>query len=369
MFDSSVIDVGIGLVFVFLLLSTAVTAAKEGLEALYKRRGQYLEKGIKELVGWVDAAANDPKSPEAKLVSSLYEHPFINSLFAGPYDPTKKANLPSYIPAANFALALYDLRDQSLTTPSIVLPDKVQKAFAAIEKMVGNDKERVLKAIEEWYDSSMDRVSGWYKRHTQWWIFAIAVVITIGVNADSILIARRLSTDKTLRSAAVEAAQKATSDKTAPPVQLPLQSTTSVPAPTPVTGGATPPVATVNEPDAVQQSLDTIKNSVSRLDGVGFPIGWGADISEWETEHKPAKFSVTNYRSVGGLVKRSYSHFAGWAITILAIMLGAPFWFDVLNKFMVVRSTVKPAEKSGEEKSKDPGPVKPPATQTVQKEM
>jgi hypothetical protein len=46
MFDSSVIDVGIGLVFVFLLLSSAVTAAKEGLEALYKRRGQFLEKGI-----------------------------------------------------------------------------------------------------------------------------------------------------------------------------------------------------------------------------------------------------------------------------------------------------------------------------------
>jgi hypothetical protein len=43
----------------------------------------------------------------------------------------------------------------------------------------------------------------------------------------------------------------------------------------------------------------------------------------------------------------------GWLVTALAIMLGAPFWFDVLNKFVVVRSTVKPHEKSPEEASED----------------
>jgi hypothetical protein len=40
-------------------------------------------------------------------------------------------------------------------------------------------------------------------------------------------------------------------------------------------------------------------------------------------------------------------------VTAIAVSLGAPFWFDVLNKFVVVRSTVKPREKSQEEKSKD----------------
>jgi len=46
-------------------------------------------------------------------------------------------------------------------------------------------------------------------------------------------------------------------------------------------------------------------------------------------------------------------HFLGWLLTALAISLGAPFWFDMLNKFIVVRPTVKPKEKSPEEKSKD----------------
>ena len=48
---------------------------------------------------------------------------------------------------------------------------------------------------------------------------------------------------------------------------------------------------------------------------------------------------------------------AGWLITALAVMLGAPFWFDVLNKFMVIRSTVKPREKSQEEGSEHSEPT------------
>jgi len=49
-------------------------------------------------------------------------------------------------------------------------------------------------------------------------------------------------------------------------------------------------------------------------------------------------------------------HGVGWIITALAVSLGAPFWFDMLNKIMVVRGTVKPAEKSGTAASKDAKP-------------
>jgi hypothetical protein len=44
---------------------------------------------------------------------------------------------------------------------------------------------------------------------------------------------------------------------------------------------------------------------------------------------------------------------AGWLITAGALSLGASFWFDMLNKIMVVRNTVKPQEKSQTEGSKD----------------
>jgi hypothetical protein len=48
-----------------------------------------------------------------------------------------------------------------------------------------------------------------------------------------------------------------------------------------------------------------------------------------------------------------YSHWLGWLISALAISLGAPFWFDTLNRIMVIRSTIKPHEKSREQESKD----------------
>jgi hypothetical protein len=53
---------------------------------------------------------------------------------------------------------------------------------------------------------------------------------------------------------------------------------------------------------------------------------------------------------VGKLFERKLP---GWLLTGMAISLGAPFWFDLLNKFMVVRSTIKPQEKSQTEPSKD----------------
>jgi len=33
---------------------------------------------------------------------------------------------------------------------------------------------------------------------------------------------------------------------------------------------------------------------------------------------------------------------AGWALTILAISLGAPFWFDLLGRFSRLRASGKP---------------------------
>ncbi len=43
----------------------------------------------------------------------------------------------------------------------------------------------------------------------------------------------------------------------------------------------------------------------------------------------------------------------GWLLTAFAASMGAPFWFDVLNKVMEIRSTIKPKEKSPEEATQD----------------
>ena len=71
---------------------------------------------------------------------------------------------------------------------------------------------------------------------------------------------------------------------------------------------------------------------LSNVNSVGVPLGWHH--GDWTADHAP------------NLV-------LGWLLTAIAISLGAPFWFYMLNKIMVVRSTVKPREKSQDKGSKD----------------
>ena len=74
---------------------------------------------------------------------------------------------------------------------------------------------------------------------------------------------------------------------------------------------------------------------------VGLPIGWG---NGWGAPRPGADSTIWN--TVLGPV-------LGWLLTAFAASMGAPFWFDLLNKVMVIRATVKPREKSPEEGSED----------------
>src|SRR4051794_35667542 len=96
MFGLDMLDVAIGIAFVYLLVSFLCSAIVEGVEAVLKRRSSDLERGIGELL-------HDPK-----LVARFYSPPLINGLFKGSYKPGMR-KLPSYIPARSFALAIMDL--------------------------------------------------------------------------------------------------------------------------------------------------------------------------------------------------------------------------------------------------------------------
>jgi hypothetical protein len=86
------------------------------------------------------------------------------------------------------------------------------------------------------------------------------------------------------------------------------------------------------------------KQQSGNLDRAKLPPSWSADACTTETwPCNPVSWSF----------HLLFLHGIGWLITAAAISLGAPFWFDTLNRFMVVRSTVKPKEKSPEEGSKD----------------
>jgi hypothetical protein len=316
MFGSDVLEIAIGLFFVYSMLSVISSAIAELIEAKLKLRARDLEKGLRGLLA-------DPEG--TGLVQRLYEHPLIYGLFQGTYkvQPGGRdwSNLPSYIPARNFALALIDTvvpANREAALPGNNDPhtaselrslfnaetdSPVHRALASLLNGAGTDITAFRQNVENWYDSTMDRVAGWYKRRTQIVLLCIGVILAIASNADTLGILTSLSQDRSVRASLVAAAQEY----------------------------AKQPV----EPSADPQSR--IKQGIKEIQSHGLPWGW----------------NTLDQRSVPDTAEGWLTKLVGWLLTGIAISLGAPFWFDLLNRIMVIRSTVKPHEKSPEEPSID----------------
>lgn len=322
MFGSAVLDVAIGLIFLFTLVSVICSAVREGIESLLKTRAAYLERGIRELLRDRNAAG---------LARAVFEHPLIAGLYsAAAYRPGKAdarprllaigRGLPSYIPARNFALALMDIAARGARTDAVsshpaapvldlatvranllnIGNPEVQRVLLTAIDAAQDDFDAARAALEQWYDSAMDRVAGWYKGATQWVIFWLGLAVAVAFNVNTIDIAEFLYRNEAVRDAIVARAESVVAE------------------------GALP--------------TETYEAARLELESLGLPIGWG------EAKHLAEL-------GKGGVWDGFVAPPLGWLLTALAAMLGAPFWFDLLNKIMVVRSTVKPREKSPEEGS------------------
>lgn len=410
---SDALEIAIGLSFIFLLLSLVMTALKEAVESLTRQRGAHLLNGFVELVA-------DPARREAAMdmVRALYGHPLIHGLYRGDFDAAiKQRQLPSYVPARNFALAVIDQvlaakmdpapvgpepaagAADARTKPSLpVAASQVERLRLAAERiqsaplrvailqaieMAGDDMTRVQKHLESWFDSGMDRVSGWYRRKTHHFMFWAGLAIALGLNVNALTIADGLSQNATLRRAVAAGAERyvaehptltsqglnAAQRKAAPmPAEAP-DATTPPAAPMPADVAATASdaaapdapstAAPATAPATRSEGRDMSAEAVGLIQGLGVPIGWGKSGRDpyisaynaiWGPAAKPDEhLGGALLASVGTLV----TIVAGWFMTALAVTLGAPFWFDLLNKLIVIRATVKPHEKSREEGSQD----------------
>lgn len=322
MFGSDILDIVIGMVFVFLLLSLICSGLKEFLEALVKNRARDLERGIRELIG-------DPQNATG-FVEKIYNHGLVNSLFKGCYSPEKKRNLPSYIPSANFALAVMDLI-KNPPAANIKLPDNVKQAYALFEARAGGDAAKLQASLEDWFNSGMDRVSGWYRRRAQWILAVLGLTVAVAGNADALLIARTLSNDASLRRGLVAMAQARASQPLAPTAATP-------PANAVASIGDAVGVSTAQTGPTLSASAVQVQETVTAIESIDLPIGWHP--SAPELGESPFGHAV---RTAPGVVKE---HALGWLLTAIAASMGAPFWFDLVGKIVAVRSTLKPQENS-----------------------
>jgi hypothetical protein len=294
MFGSTILDVAIGIAFIYLLVSLVISAINEFIAALLKSRAKNLAQGIQALL-------QDP-SPTG-WAARLYQHPLVASLST----PNSK---PSYIPSRTFALALLDLIAPATTdgtrtladlkTGLANLPGPLQRTLTTLLEESQDDVERLKKQIEIWFNNGMDRVSGWYKRKTQWLQFFLGLSIVIVLNIDSVHIGRALwAVNSPLRASLVESAK-----------------------------------SFVAQPGGTNRPMKDVVDAISTA---SLPIGW----SEFP---KPDQWPTV---------------VVGWLITAFAVSLGAPFWFDLLNKFVNVRASGKAPEEEPKSPKEVPTPKQP----------
>jgi hypothetical protein len=342
---SSVLDIGIGLIFVYLMVSLVCTAANEALASLLSWRGNNLREGIRNLL-------DGPNPSSAEWAEKLYGHPLIQGLY-------KEGQKPSYIPSRTFALALTDLvlpgdlgardstgqelRDAIAASPCTaglkqvlrLLVDEADRSNKAGKELrlagvldiqkLDSVFNQLQQHIEIWFNNSMERVSGWYKRRVQYWTITIAVCLTGALNVDSVLIARRLARDSALRSVIVAQAEQM--------VQQP---------PATVVVNATPPAAATASPvQDTSARVQLLQDRIQELKTVGIPLGWP------DPDGPPRGVSWFLLKILGLL------------LTAGAASLGAPFWFDVLNRFMSVRSAGKAPEEAPKSPKQIPFPAPP----------
>jgi hypothetical protein len=342
MFNSPIIDLALTLSFTYFSLSLTVSTIHEYLSALLNKRGEYLKNAIQCLLFDQDWK---------KIAEKLYNNPNITSL-------KKDLNsLPSYIPAGNFATALMDqfkndkniildmntiravLTDDGLAA-QVGISEGTRKLLLNFYERAQGDLQNFQKQIETFYNSAMDRASGVYKRSSQLIVFIISLTISASFNVDTINIVNKLwskqdvlkHTADNLQNAVDEANKQGYNPKT-DKIEFGADKITVI--------KKNPNDTTTTAPDGkkVARQVSTVKTF---MDNTGIPVGWTA-------QNTPDLKNKTFCQSLLPLLVK----IAGILLTALALMLGAPFWFDLINKIVSLRSAGKKPEEEASSPAKN----------------
>src|SRR5262249_44126308 len=130
------------------------------------------------------------------------------------------------------ALSVDGLRATAATLEN----ESLRRVLLSAIDLSGGELGNVKANLEAWFNGTMDRVAGWYKRRTQMFLFVIGLVVAVLLNVAAIPIAGRLGSDAALRAAVVSGAEK---------------------------------VVETGTPQAT-----SIATTRAALEDVGFPIGW-----------------------------------------------------------------------------------------------
>jgi hypothetical protein len=274
------LEVASGLVFIYLVLSTAASGIKEIIAHAFDMRAKTLEGAIRNMLA----------DPGNAITSKIFQ----NHLIVGALQPGGK---PAYISSRSFALSLFDLiapvnPDQSRTVQDLKngianLPDPgLRSTVLGLFDSAQQDVDVARQRVETWYDDSMERVSSVYKGRAQTYIAALGLVLFASLNADTLMIVNELWNDSALRDTIATQAR----------AQI-------------ASGQA-------------NQSCKAGESPINCIRELSVPpIGWAIGAHEVPGE--------TNIREVPVKPSDWYLKILGILISSVAVAMGAPFWFNL----------------------------------------
>ena len=338
----AILEVAIGLVFAWLVLSVTASEIQEWIKGALNVRAAHLQKSIVEMF-----------KNEQALVDKFYSHPAIMDLST--VDKNGKPKKPDYIPNDVFAEVsmeiLLNARKQAsaaaseavsfgigdggtgttvdagvleLTNRLFPIPSTAGTGdavsfgldFNEMRDQFEDKVDQYRKNAERWFNHVMTKSSDLYKKNAQIWAFWVGLVLAFFFNVDSIHIAKQLWREPTMREA------------------LAAQASAYNPS----------------DPNATAVSVD----SFNRL---ALPVGWGTVPAEDESVCNQMITADGRFTSLAGgechvrvnvPIANSWSSWFtkifGVLITAFAARQGAPFWFDILRKLVNAKSQASPAK-------------------------
>lgn len=374
MFNSVVLDVVIGLVFIYLLYSLLVTIIQEIIASFFGFRAKILQRAVFRMLEDENkfnsrfsslfylfknkGNGGDPGS----TTFEFYNHPLIK--FLG--ENSRHAS-PAYINKETFSKVLIDLL-RGEVRPEDDIKKLIQDALDGKTTKWGNsgisketlkylnsiwadaqgDVDKFKVYLESWFDATMERASGWYKKHTQFILFFVGFIIAVIFNVDTIKIVDKLEKDPKLREQIVQQADAFVKEHPNLDQDL-IQLKNQVGSPKTEITSADSSLTKDGEDSLNLANFDALKGRRDLL----FKKADSLINNDLKNTNNILGIKWREYQCKSGWVGCILKSLSGWIITALALSLGAPFWFDLLNKMMKMRGSVATAS-NNKQKQKEP---------------
>ncbi|MBO9732036.1 MAG: hypothetical protein J7623_25565 [Chitinophaga sp.] len=385
MFSNLAIDVALGLIFIYLLYSLLASVVQELIARIFNSRARVLTKGLRRMLEEDDHSKDLGWFGQFTFFNWFYElgwsvvyffDPFHRSPFLKQFYNTasirhlgenSSAARPAYISPQIFSQAMVHLLRSSIKTadnkpltataaataitPQLTdtaaiqsaltqnylhLAPEVQDHLLQLFEDAQHDIPVFRLNMESWFNETMTRASGWYRKQTQTWLLCIGIGIAAIFNVDSIAIARILMKDKNVRTEMVQLA------------------TSRAPAYTAITDTLVRKNV-LHKDSAFYRNDTSLRVFVNDTSLIGVYAMLRNDAGDARNVLGISRGCITDSSSGHATIRCGYTHpfqqnkgliFAGWGITALAISLGAPFWFDLLGKVVKFRTATPPDDKT-----------------------